>query len=204
MKSQNEPNLPSLSGQTQTVTLRPWGTVHAGRINYRLDTDHDGMPDDVELANGLDPNNPADADGDLDGDGLTNGDEVTLGTGLQTLDSDGDGVSDAEEVRQGSNPLDATSTPPAGMQVVSLQVSPTRLGLSLNALLGNIPAQLTVTGTLSDGSTVDLTRSPGTSYQSLDSAPGLHSPKPGFFNEFIKHTPGKWGYRRLYFAYWTI
>lgn len=33
------------------------------------------------------------------------------------LDSDGDEVSDAEEVGQGYNPLDATSTPPAGTQV---------------------------------------------------------------------------------------
>lgn len=37
-----------------------------------LDTDKDGIPDKVELAWGLDPQNPADAAGDLDGDGFTN------------------------------------------------------------------------------------------------------------------------------------
>jgi hypothetical protein len=36
------------------------------------DTDHDGMPDDWELAHGLDPHNPDDASTDLDGDGYTN------------------------------------------------------------------------------------------------------------------------------------
>ena len=36
------------------------------------DSDGDGLPDDFELANGLNPNNPVDALEDKDGDGLTN------------------------------------------------------------------------------------------------------------------------------------
>jgi hypothetical protein len=36
------------------------------------DSDRDGMPDEWELANGLNPNDPADANGDLNGDGYTN------------------------------------------------------------------------------------------------------------------------------------
>jgi hypothetical protein len=36
------------------------------------DSDLDGMPDEWELANGLNPNDPADANGDLNGDGYTN------------------------------------------------------------------------------------------------------------------------------------
>jgi hypothetical protein len=36
------------------------------------DTDNDGMPDEWEVKNGLNPNDPADANGDLNGDGYTN------------------------------------------------------------------------------------------------------------------------------------
>lgn len=44
--------------------------IYAGKP-YR-DTDGDGMPDEWEIKNGLDPKKPADATGDLNGDGYTN------------------------------------------------------------------------------------------------------------------------------------
>ncbi|HEU0040189.1 MAG TPA: hypothetical protein VFR76_13050, partial [Verrucomicrobiae bacterium] len=51
----------------------------AGRASTS-DRDGDGMPDEWELANQLDPDNPADAAADADGDGYTNLEEYRAGT----------------------------------------------------------------------------------------------------------------------------
>jgi len=47
-----------------------------------VDSDADGIPDDVELRYGLNPTNAADAQMNLDGDGRTNLDEWRSGTAL--------------------------------------------------------------------------------------------------------------------------
>jgi hypothetical protein len=53
-----------------------WMTSPAtASITLRLDSDNDGMPDAWETANGLNPNDPADALADADNDGLSNYDE---------------------------------------------------------------------------------------------------------------------------------
>jgi len=49
-------------------------------VNRFLDTDGDGMPDQWERDNFLDPNNPGDASADLDGDGVRNLAEYRAGT----------------------------------------------------------------------------------------------------------------------------
>ncbi|HOO21047.1 MAG TPA: hypothetical protein PLJ99_04890 [Kiritimatiellia bacterium] len=52
-----------------------------------LDTDGDGIPDNEELALGMDPQNPTDAAQDLDGDGFTNLEEIRDGTDPRDPDS---------------------------------------------------------------------------------------------------------------------
>ncbi len=57
------------------------------------DSDGDGIPNGVEIANRLDPFRD-DASEDADGDTLSNGDEIASGTDPQNSDSDGDGIRD--------------------------------------------------------------------------------------------------------------
>ena len=71
-----------------------------------VDSDGDGMPDDWELDNGLNPNDSDDAAFDPDGDGLSNLQEYLNGTDPHVADTDGDGLSDGDEVALGTNPLD--------------------------------------------------------------------------------------------------
>ena len=60
------------------------GTTNSADVMFTtaalVDSDHDGMPDDYELAHGTNPNNPNDASLDSDGDGFTNLQEYFAGT----------------------------------------------------------------------------------------------------------------------------
>ncbi len=84
----------------------------------RVDTDHDGIPDDEdddddndgisdddERDHGTDPR-----DDDTDDDGLDDGDEHERGTDPLDRDTDDDGIGDGDEVASGTNPLVANDS----------------------------------------------------------------------------------------------
>lgn len=191
--------------QDGTVTAHASGVVLVSALNegalgvLRLtvvlsgDSDGDGLPDDFELANGLDPNNPVDALDDPDEDGLATGQEAQLGTSPFDPDSDGDGLTDGEEVlTRLTDPLLADSDGdqiPDGLEVLAatdpldpesftldglldtLEVSPPALSLIFNTALGEASQRLQVTGTLIDGTVIDIRlRRYGTEYLSSDLA----------------------------------
>jgi hypothetical protein len=56
-------------------------------LSVLADNDHDGLPDDWELAHGLDSNDPADAQLDSDFDGQSNWQEYVAGTDPQNPQS---------------------------------------------------------------------------------------------------------------------
>lgn len=66
-------------------------------ITVEVDYDSDGVTDDWEILNGLDPEDSSDAEMDFDNDGLTNLDEFSIATDPHDLDSDDDGVDDGHD-----------------------------------------------------------------------------------------------------------
>lgn len=81
------------------------------------DTDGDGLPDEWEIENGLNPNDPSDASLDSDNDGLTNIEEYNMqgtygkSTNPNKADTDEDGFTDKEEIDKGTNPVDPADFP---------------------------------------------------------------------------------------------
>jgi hypothetical protein len=97
-----QPNGPLIPGDALSSQLDTDGDS-AGNI-CDIDDDNDGMTDDYEFGNQLDPLDESDADLDKDGDELTNLEEFQLGTSANNWDTDSDGVNDGTEVMEGRNP----------------------------------------------------------------------------------------------------
>jgi hypothetical protein len=188
----------ALTSGTVVISALNEGALGLIRIQVILsgDTDGDGIPDDVELANGLSPTNAVDALEDADGDGLTNKQElIDFGTNFRASDTDGDGISDGEETTPGAdgfvtNPLlvdtdgdgirdglevatGSDPTDPNSLNLAaaldSIDVSPAHFVIVFNTIAGDAFRQLAVTGDLRDGTTINLTSTArGTNYTSSD------------------------------------
>lgn len=166
------------------------------------DSDGDGLPDDFERANGLDPGEPVDALEDADLDGLTNLTEYQLGTAVRNQDTDSDGIGDGREVNLfgtnpllgdtdgdgvwdglelqiGSDPLDPLDFDLAAA-LASIEIDPPSFALVYNTVLGEASRQVRVLGHLIDGRILEITRPPyGTTYSSSDLTRVSFGPEPG-------------------------
>jgi ligand-binding sensor domain-containing protein len=98
----------------QVATANGMSDSSSITVTVKGDYDHDGMPNDWELAHKLNPLDPTDAFTDADGDGLSNLREYQLGTDPRKTDTDGDSAGDGAEVTAGTDPLRADQTPPTG------------------------------------------------------------------------------------------
>jgi hypothetical protein len=102
-------NLP-LFPSSLVVTALHEGVVatFSFRLEPSTDIDGDGMPNDYETRNFLNPNDPTDAALDFDSDGLTNFEEFQAGTVPYDPDTDRDGLLDGED----PEPLVPETAPP--------------------------------------------------------------------------------------------
>ncbi|MFU8893809.1 MAG: discoidin domain-containing protein [Luteolibacter sp.] len=145
------------------------------------DQDDDNLPDDWEIAVGLDPTDnglisAAQGEyGDPDGDGLTNLQEFQYGTNPFSADTDGDGLSDFEEIFfYGTDPTVSNNLDPVAIVLPPIQQYTRATG---------------AWSTDANGSLVSWERRGGITYTFTVTEPGIHevtvaagaiSPQPWF------------------------
>ncbi len=138
----------NLSVGTHEITLTAINSVGQSvvdslEISIQSDFDRDGLPDELELARGLNPLLTRDAMSDDDGDGLPLRMELARGSNPQLSDSDGDGRLDGQEILDGTHPQQADSPLPAGeLEIRPLAIDQTING-ELDTPLRQIPIQIT-------------------------------------------------------------
>lgn len=164
-------------------------------VNAGDDTDGDGLPDEYETANGLNPNDPVDAQEDIDNDGLTALEEFNAGTNIYQADTDSDGIDDREELIEGTDGFITspvlfdsdgdllpdlvevtTGTDPNDIDdndfeaaIVAIRSLPSTVAMTFNSIDSEVSTQLSITATLIDGNILDVTSTSfGTTYESDD------------------------------------
>ena len=186
--------LVAASSGTVLITVRLDGQVLLKKVTAILsngtDSDGDGLSDEYELENQLNPNDPVDAFEDHDNDGLSAIDEFGLGTDIRNPDSDGDQLNDGDEVNEyntlptltdtdgdslsdnvevllGSDPTDPNSAN-YSEAITSLNITPQSPSIFYNTLKSESSLPLKLTANLIDGSALDLTEHAETQFQSSD------------------------------------
>ena len=104
------------SGYRQSQLRQHQRWVETANDTQEPDTDGDGIPDALEIAHGLNPNDPSDA----------------------ALDTDGDGYTNLQEYLNGTDPNSSSSVPSMGLSVTPTSMTSDETG-TVSVMVGNVP-----------------------------------------------------------------